>query len=68
MINGGVQIAPAPAPTLDDGDPHLDPAPPSNAPRIVARFRPRPSEAIAMLGGASVEVEVTGSGVIFRVR
>lgn len=68
MINGRVQIAPAPAPVLDDGDPHVDPAAPLNPPRITARFRPRPSEALAMLGGASVEVEVTPSGVIFRVR
>lgn len=69
MINGGVQIAPAPAPVLDDGDPYLI-APSARAPsvRITAKYRPTPSEAIAMLGGATVEVEVSGSGVVFRVR
>ena len=36
--------------------------------RITASYRLKPSEAIAVLAGAFVEVEVTASGVIFRVR
>lgn len=68
MIHQGVQIASAPP--LDDGDPHLaEPRlTPAARPRIVARYRLPQRDVLALLAGASVEVEVSASGVAIRVR